>query len=47
VEDLHTLPDVLKQFFDSTSGASILEIETEGKQNQKSFEEFMHKAGQI
>ena len=40
VKSLTALPDILDQFFDEKSGASILEIETDPIKNQQVFEDF-------
>ena len=47
IKTMSVLPDMLEKFFSEKSGASILEIETDPKLNQKVFEEFKHKSKQL
>ncbi len=47
IKTIDALPDMLEKFLHEKSGASILEIETDPKMNQKVFEEFKHKTNQL
>lgn len=47
IKNIEALPAILNQFFDKNSGPSLLEIETDPKNNQQVYEDFKHKASKL